>query len=305
LRQISGDGIANLLEQVLREGPAGRAAGDGVLIGLLGRGIQSSRTPFMHQREGARLGLRYTYVLVDFDRLGLPDEALGAVVDAAQHLGFAGLNVTHPFKQAILPCLDFLEEEAETIGAVNTVVLKDGRRAGHNTDCPGFADSFRDGMGGCRLDSVVQFGAGGGGAAVACALTSLGAAELSIVDSEPARAERLAARLAGRFGRRVRAAAMSHEGLRRADGIVNTTPVGMLKYPGTPFPAELLVPRQWLADIVYFPEETELLRHARALGCRTLSGAGMAVHQAVRAFELFTGLAADAGAMAAHFEAAA
>lgn len=281
------------------------AAGEGILIGLLGRGIQSSRTPFMHEREGARLGLRYTYVLVDFDRLGLPDEALGAVVKGARRLGFSGLNVTHPFKQAILPCLDLLDAETETIGAVNTVVLKDGGLTGHNTDCRGFADSFRESMGGCGLDAVVQFGAGGAGAAVAYALMMLGAADLAIVDSEPGRAGQLASRLAARFAGRVRAVPASYDGLGRADGIVNTTPVGMLKYPGTPFYPDLLKPRQWVADIIYFPEETELLRRARARGCRTLSGAGMAVHQAARAFELFTGLAADAGAMAAHFEAAA
>jgi shikimate 5-dehydrogenase len=128
--EITGDRIIDALRQLLR--PAGR---DGVVVGLLGRGIQSSRTPAMHEREGARLGLRYTYVLVDFDRLGLPDEALKGVVEAAGRLGFAGLNVTHPFKQAVLACLDRLDPETEIIGAVNTVVLKDGRRDGRNTDC--------------------------------------------------------------------------------------------------------------------------------------------------------------------------
>jgi shikimate dehydrogenase len=298
--EITGDRIIDALRQLLR--PAGR---DGVVVGLLGRGIQSSRTPAMHEREGARLGLRYTYVLVDFDRLGLPDEALKSVVEAAGRLGFAGLNVTHPFKQAVLACLDRLDPETEIIGAVNTVVLKDGRRDGRNTDCRGFVDSFRENMSGSALERVVQFGAGGAGAAVGYALMLLGAADLTIVDSEPGRAERLAARLAPRFGNRARATGSSAAALADADGIVNTTPVGMLKYPGTPFHPGLLLPRQWVGDIVYFPEETELLRAARALGCRTLSGAGMAVHQAVRAFELFTGRAANAAAMAAHFEAAA
>jgi shikimate dehydrogenase len=298
---ISVDRIVDLLRQFLGEPPS---APGGVLVGLLGRGIQSSRTPAMHEREGARLGLRYTYVPVDFDGLGLPDAALGEAVFAAERLGFAGLNVTHPFKQAVLSHLDRLDAETEAIGAVNTVVLKDGRRAGHNTDCRGFVDSFSESMPGCALDSVVQFGAGGAGAAVGYALMLLGAADLAIVDSEPSRADRLAARLAARFEGRVRAAGPSAV-LGEAGGIVNTTPVGMAKYPGTPFEPGLLSPAQWVADIVYFPEETELLRAAGARGCRTLSGAGMAVHQAVRAFELFTGLAADAVAMAAHFEAAA
>ena len=89
-----------------------------------------------------------------------------------------------------------------------------------------------------------------------------------------------------------------------ADGIVNATPVGMAKYPGLPLPGEQLQRRHFVADIVYFPLETALLRHARALGCRTLPGIGMAIGQAARAFELFTGMAADRTAMAGFFEAA-
>jgi shikimate dehydrogenase len=95
------------------------------------------------------------------------------------------------------------------------------------------------------------------------------------------------------------------ESLRAAAGVVNATPVGMAEYPGTPFPPDLLRPAQWVAEIVYFPRETELLRRARALGCRTLAGSGMAIHQAVRAFELFTGVAPDRVAMTSHFETAA
>ncbi|MDH1658897.1 shikimate dehydrogenase, partial [Pseudomonas mosselii] len=86
-----------------------------------------------------------------------------------------------------------------------------------------------------------------------------------------------------------------------ADGLVNTTPVGMAKLPGTPLPPALLHPRLWVAEIIYFPLETELLRHARALGCRTLDGGTMAVFQAVKAFELFSGRPADAERMQAHF----
>ena len=87
-----------------------------------------------------------------------------------------------------------------------------------------------------------------------------------------------------------------------ADGIVNATPVGMLKMPGMPIDGALIVPRQWVADIVYFPLETELLAHARAKGCAVLSGAGMALFQAVRAFELFTGVTPDADRMKAVFD---
>jgi len=299
-------GIRALLSDLVARGAAeGAQPISAVRIGLVGRGIQLSRSPVMHEREGARLGLRYTYALIDFDALGLPDDALGAVVEAAQGLGFAGLNVTHPFKQDILSHLTRLAPEAEAIGAVNTVVFGDGARTGHNTDSWGFAESWREGMTGCALDAVTLFGAGGAGAAVAYALMELGARRLAIVDSAALKAQRLAAGMAPRFAGRVEAAEDAAACLARSSGAVNATPIGMAKYPGTPFPAALLRPEQWVAEIVYFPQETLLLRQARLLGCRTLAGSGMAVYQAVRAFALFTGIEPDPAAMTRHFEAAA
>jgi shikimate dehydrogenase len=249
--------------------------------------------------------MRFTYALVDFDWLGLPDPALGDIIAAAERLGFAGVNVTHPFKQSAIAHLGELSADAAAIGAVNTVVFAQGRRIGHNTDCWGFAESFREQMPGCPLDSVIQFGAGGGGAAVAYALMELGVGELKLCDTDVSRAAQLAERLTVRFGRTVTLVTDPQPALARVSGIVNATPVGMDKYPGVPFPTELLQPRQWVADIVYFPEETELLRLARGLGCRTITGAGMAVYQAVKAFELFTGVVPDRAAMSDHFGAAA
>lgn len=275
------------------------------LVGLVGRGIGLSRSPAMHEREGARMGLAYAYVLLDFDALGLDDQDLGEAIAAAQAAGFAGLNVTHPFKQSVIAHLDQLSPEASAIGAVNTVLLRDGRKTGHNTDSWGFAESFRDDLGDAPTRSVVQFGAGGAGAAVAYALMTEGVERLAVCDVEAARAEALAARLATRFGPRVSAVAPAEVSLAAADGVVNTTPMGMAKYPGLPFPSRLLEPRHWVAEIIYFPVETELLRTARALGCRTLAGTGMAVYQAVKAFELFTGLVPDRGRMIDHFKAAA
>lgn len=258
----------------------------------------------MHQREGSRLGLDYTYRLIDFDQLGLDDAMIGEVLAAAQALGFSGLNVTHPFKQSIIPFLTDLSSEAATIGAVNTVVFDHGGSVGHNTDSWGFAESFRENMGGCDLGNILQFGAGGAGAAVAHALLELGAGRLEVFDPVLPRATQLADRLNARFGRRVAASTDVAVAFADAAGVVNTTPVGMDKYPGLPFAADLLLPRHWVAEIIYFPAETALLRLARQIGCRTLSGLGMAVNQAVRAFELFTGLEPDKAAMARHFEEA-
>ena len=202
--------------------------------------------------------------------------------------------------------LDELAPEAASIGAVNTVVLRDGRRTGHNTDCWGFIESFGEGMAGSKLDKVVQFGAGGAGAAVAYALLRARGRRSGACRHGCARARSSSGRtLRGPWPAVFAQLPIARQEIAGADGIVNTTPVGMAKYPGVPFPADLLSSGQWVAEIIYFPEETELLRLARALGCRTLAGTGMAVNQAVRAFELFTGLAADRRAMARHFEAAA
>ncbi len=271
------------------------------IVGLLGRGIQASKTPRMHELEGARLGLHYTYVLIDFDALGLADQDLAAIINEAEALGFAGLNVTHPFKQMVLPLLDDLASEAAIIGAANTVVFAGGRRIGHNTDSWGFAESFREGLPDVSMDAVVQFGSGGAGAAVAHALLSLGARKLMLCETDIGRARRLATQLCQHFGYEVEVTTDPPGALAGASGVVNTTPVGMAKYPGIAFPGELLRPWQWVAEIIYFPPDTALLQAARDLGCRTLSGTGMAVYQAVKAFELFTGIAPDRTAMTEHF----
>jgi shikimate dehydrogenase len=273
-----------------------------VLCGLIGSGIQASLTPAMHEREGAEQGLRYVYKLIDLTRLGLGAEALPELLAAAERMGFDGLNITHPCKQAVIPLLHDLSDDARALGAVNTVVLKDGRRVGHNTDWWGYAENFRRALPDVRKDRVVQMGAGGAGSAVAHALLTLGVGRLSIFDTDAARAEQVAADLAARFGAgRAVAGGDLADAVGEADGLVNTTPVGMAKYPGMPLPAELLRPGLWVSEIIYFPLETELLRRARGLGCRTLDGGGMAVFQAVEAFRLFTGVTPDAERMLRHF----
>ncbi|SSB99586.1 shikimate dehydrogenase [Pseudomonas sp. FP2300] len=274
-----------------------------VLAGLIGAGIQASRTPALHEREGDAQGMRYLYRLIDLDALKLDSGALPDLLKAAERMDFTGLNITFPCKQAIIPLLDELSPEARGIGAVNTVVLKNGKRIGHNTDCLGFAEGFRRGLGDVARQRVVQMGAGGAGAAVAHALLAEGVQTLSIFDVEVSRAEALANNLNQHFGAgRARAGHDLASAMADADGLVNTTPMGMAKLPGMPVPVELLRGELWVAEIVYFPLETELLRNARALGCRTLDGGNMAVFQAVKAFELFSGVAPDAQRMLAHFQ---
>jgi shikimate dehydrogenase len=274
-----------------------------VLVGLIGSGIGASRSPALHEGEGAAQGLAYRYRLLDLDRLGLTPPALPELVKAARLSGFAGLNITHPCKQAILPVLDELSDTARTLGAVNTVVFApDGRAIGHNTDCSGFAESFRRELGDAPRRRVLQLGAGGAGAAVAHALLALGVDDLVIIDTDESRAARLAADLSRRFGPD-RATAMRDpaQGVAAADGLVNATPIGMSKHPGSPLDPMLLRASLWVADIIYFPLETELLLRARALGCRTMGGGGMVVFQAAEAFRLFTGVEPDVRRMLRHF----
>ena len=276
--------------------------GASFLCGLIGAGIQASRTPAMHEREADEQGLRYVYRLIDLDRLGLGVEALPELLTAAKRMGFAGLNVTYPCKQAVIPLLDELSDDARSLNAVNTVVIRDGRTIGHNTDWSGFAEGFRRGLPDAKLDRVVQLGAGGAGAAVAHAMLTLGATRLTVFDVDATRSGELAANLCARFGEG-RAVGVTDlaAAMAEADGLVHCTPTGMAKLPGLPLDARLLDRRHWVAEIVYFPLETELLRAARARGCRTLDGGGMAVFQAAGAFRLFTGVEPDAERMRRHF----
>ncbi len=274
-----------------------------ILAGLIGAGIQASRTPALHEHEGDAQGMRYLYRLIDIDALKLDSSALPDLLLAAQRMSFTGLNITFPCKQAVIALLDELSSEALGIGAVNTVVFKDGKRIGHNTDCLGFAEGFRRGLPNVPRKRVVQLGAGGAGAAVAHALLAEGVEQLSIFEVDPARAQSLVDNLNAHFGTtRAQVGRDLPGAMASADGLVNTTPVGMTKLPGTPLPPELLHAALWVAEIIYFPLETELLRHARALGCQTLDGGTMAVFQAVKAFELFSGQPADAERMQAHFQ---
>ncbi len=274
---------------------------DKLLAGLIGAGIQQSLTPAMQEEEARQHGLRLHYQLIDLDRTPGSLQHLPALQQAARIMGCCGLNITFPCKQAVVPLLDELSPEARDMGAVNTVVIRDGRLSGHNTDGGGWAWGFRRALPDADLRCVALLGAGGAGSAIADAACRLGVQELRIVDADGPRAQALAAALGGRFATRVSARATAAEALEGATGLVHATPTGMAKMPGLPLPAALLRPSLWVSEVVYFPIETELLRTARSAGCRTADGGTMAVGQAVGAFELFTGRPADPARMERHF----
>ncbi len=272
-----------------------------VLIGLIGAGIQKSLSPALHEEEARHHGMRLHYQLIDLDRSASSPGQLPTLLSAARIMGYAGCNVTYPCKQAVIPHLDDLSEEARAMGAVNTVVVtQDGRLVGHNTDGSGWAWGFQRALPGADLAHVVLLGAGGAGAAIAHAVLRLGAQRLSIVDAQPERAAQLAADVNALYGARAQASDVE-SAMAQASGLIHATPTGMDKLPGLPLDAGLLRPAQWVSEVVYFPLETALVRAARALGCRVSDGGGMAVGQAVGAFELFTGVVPDAARMDAHF----
>ena len=270
--------------------------------GLIGRAIKASRSPWLHEQEARAQGLALSYELFDFTERGLDDAELGPLLHRLAQEGFLGVNVTFPFKQAVIPLLDELAECARAVGAVNTVAMREGRLIGYNTDKTGFQESLAEGLPAVSLDRVLQLGAGGAGSAVGNALLSLGVRHLQITDVDASRAEVLVRRLAAEYGAdRVTACAFADLDTSAVDGIVNTTPMGMAAHPGSAIAPELIASRHWVADIVYFPLETEFLRIARSKGCQSLDGSGMVVGQAARAFEIFTGTKADKQRMGRSF----
>ncbi|UHS63395.1 shikimate dehydrogenase [Agrobacterium vaccinii] len=271
-------------------------------VGLIGADIQLSKTPAMHMREGAAHGIAYDYELIDINTRHVPESALPDLLDEAESRGFAGVNITHPFKQRVIGLLHDLSEDARMLGAVNTVVFRDGKRTGHNTDWYGFYESFKRGLPDAKRDRVLLIGAGGAGVAVAHAALKLEIGHLDILDQDISRARQLADQLNARFGTpRAFAVESAESSLPHADGLIHATPTGMPAHPGIPVPASLIEARHWVADIVYMPLVTELLAQATRKGCKVLPGGGMAVFQAVDAFRLFSGKEPDPERMSAHF----
>jgi len=280
-----------------------------MLLGLIGANIMGSLSPALFAEAFAAAGIDGFYHLIDVDRL--PERRLPQLLDAIKTAGFAGTNITYPFKQEILPLLDAVDPEASQIGAVNTIgIAPDGRTTGYNFDRRGWRRSFEESLGrdNAQGATVVQIGAGGAGHAVAFALMDLGVARLVVHDRDAARANALCSDLAKYYGAsHCRVACDLEREITAADGIVNATQVGMRGFPGNPVPVSTLKPTHWAADVIYTPVDTEFIKAALAKGARVLSGDGMCVHQAVEAFRLFTGITPDLArlhrAFAAGYEA--
>jgi len=254
-----------------------------VLLGLLGYPISHSAAPAMHEAAGDALGLRVLYRLLEIP--GLDASGLRRVLNGARELGFAGLNVTFPYKEAVLAVLDELSPTARAVAAVNTVVIAGGKLIGHNTDATGFAAALRAELGTPIAGPVALIGTGGMGRAAAFAMAGL-RLKLRLYDTDPARATRLAHDLTGHTDATLATSLPAL--LDGAAGLVNATPIGMLPDRGYPAPPALLHAGLWVADAVYYPLMTPLLIAAQAAGARILTGRSLSLHQAYDAFRLFT-----------------
>ncbi|MEU4385539.1 shikimate dehydrogenase [Promicromonospora sp. NPDC023805] len=274
----------------------------GYRVALLGNGIKPSLSPALHMEEARRLGLDYEYRTVDLS--GRREVDLGAELRRLEAAGFDAANVTHPFKQAVLGHVADLSPVVRRLGSANLVLLGDGRRTAHNTDVTGFRAALEGFLGDRRSGgrsggTVLQVGAGGAGLATASALLDLGFDPVVVHDVVPAAVEAMVDRFSGAL----RGSGGSLDAwLPRADGVVHVTPVGMAEHPGVAFDVDRLGPDTWVAEVVYRPLDTELLRRARARGLPTLDGGGMAVGQAVESLRLITGLEPDVDRMHAHFD---
>lgn len=270
-----------------------------LLLGLIGANIMRSVSPALFGDAFAAAGIDGFYHLMDVDRL--PERRLAKLLDAIKAAGFAGANITYPFKQDVIALLDTVDQEAAQIGAVNTVAIEpDGRTIGYNFDRRGWRNGFEEGLGrdSARGSMVVVVGAGGAGRAVAFALMDLGAGVIVIHDRDGARANALNADLAKHYGAsRCRVTTDLERDIAAAQGVVNATQVGMRGFPGNPVPTFALKASHWAADVIYTPVATEFIKAAAAKGARVLSGGGMCVHQAAEAFRLFTGIDPDVARM--------
>lgn len=258
----------------------------------------------MHEAEGKAQGLSLVYKRIDTLKPEVSKLSLSEILDAAKALEFDGLNITHPHKQKVIEHLDWVDGQAQRIGAVNTVVIRDGKLHGYNTDVSGYSRGFTSGLPGVSTNKILQVGAGGAGSAIAFGLAELGVNELLIADVDKSRAQLLAQSVNTGTGNDI-ARGISVEEISPVivgiDGVVNATPVGMAEHPGVPIDTQLLKSHQWVSEVIYMPVETALVKESRERGCTVLTGANMAVGQAVDAFELFTGITADPRRMAQTF----
>lgn len=255
------------------------------ILGIFGYPVEHTLSPFMHNAAFEALGLNYCYI-----PLSVSPENLKIAVTSLKALNIVGVNITIPHKEAIIPFLDELDGEAELIGAVNTVLNKEGRLIGYNTDGRGFVSSLReDGKIDPRGKKIIIIGAGGAARAIAFSLALEGAEKIFINDIIGEKAKELSCVLSTKTSTEAIYLKDLKEGIGEADILINATPLGMKKEDPLPIPPELLSKGLFVYDIVYNLPETSLLKEAKKRGANTLGGLGMLLYQGALSFKIWTG----------------
>lgn len=262
------------------------------LLAVIGNPIKHSASPKMHNAMIQSLGLDIAYVA-----LRIEDNQFEAAIRGLKALNFIGFNVTVPYKETILPYLDFQDELSKSIGAVNTVVISEGKLKGYNTDGLGFKFALeKQASFSLANKKVVIIGAGGTAKAIAFISLHSGASSVHIVNRSADRVEELCELLSkfakeGQLHYSLSKDVSSLNGLNEADIVVNTTPMGMAPYEQC-FPIDNLTwihDQHLIYDVVYSPKQTLFLQEAKKKNAKILNGAGMLAAQATVAFKLFTG----------------
>lgn len=255
------------------------------LAGVVGHPVAHSRSPALHGHWLRHHGLAGHYVPLD-----VAPADLALVIAALPRMGFVGCNVTIPHKESVLRLADEVSERARLVGAANTLVFGPEGVLADNTDGEGFMENLRGNVPGWRAvdGPAVILGAGGAARSVIVSLLAAGVPEIRLANRTRARAEALRAE----FGDRVRVHDWDRAGRILGDAalVANTTSLGMTGKPPLDLDLGALSPAAIATDLVYAPLETEFLRQARALGCRTVDGLGMLLHQAVPGFERWFGI---------------
>ena len=256
------------------------------LAGVIGHPIAHSRSPALHGYWLRRYGLKGHYIPIDIAPLDLPE-----LIRTLPRLGFVGLNVTIPHKEAILQIADIVTDRAALIGAANTLIFrKDGKIHADNTDGSGFVANLRQNAPQWNPSSgpAAVLGAGGAARAVIAALIEVGVPEVRLANRTRPRADALRSD----FGAKVFVHEWVQAGniLDDAVTVVNTTSLGMTGKPDLRVPLDRLNPQALVTDLVYTPLKTQLLIDAEALGCVVVDGLGMLLHQAAPGFERWFGV---------------
>lgn len=270
------------------------------LTGIIGYPLEYSLSPMIHNAGFEHINLNWCYL-----PFKVRESDFARSFDGLAALGFKGFNVTMPYKEASLKLVDELDDLTKVVGAINTVVVKDERLIGHNTDVEGFLLALRE-----KADydpqgkKVFMAGAGGAARAVAAALGRAGVARLVVANRHPERADSIKGLMEKHFSgcetSTVSLTGSLDKEIARADLVVNATPVGLQSDSSElPFSVAEAHQGQLYCDLVYLPKETALLRAARSRGAETLGGLAMLVLQAALAFSLWTGVEAPLQVMEA------